>query len=325
MIKRREFIALFAGAAVARPLPLSAQPAKIVRLGIVTLVPRTAPNWVGFDQRLRELGYVDGQNLAIEFIRPTGLADSIGEAMKELVGRNVDIIIAAGNELAPKAALAATKVLPIVMIAIDYDPLALGYVASLNRPGGNLTGLFYQQIDLTLKRMQLIKEAVPNIPKMTVFWDRSSAGQWQAAQRAAPSLGLQLAGVELSEQPYDYERAFAQVAPEHRGALLAMMSSIFFNDRVRLAEFTLRHRLPSMFGLREFAELGALVSYGPNNVALFRRAADYVDRIAKGTRPADLPVEQPTRFEMVANLKTAKAFGLEMPTSLLLRADEVIE
>ena len=132
-----------------------------MRLGIVTLVPRMAPNWVGFDQRLRELGYVDGQNLAIEFIRPTGLADSIGEAMKELIAKNIDILIATGNEFSAKAALAATKVLPIVMIAIDYDPFALGYVASLARPGGNLTGLYYQQIDLTLKRLQLMKDAVP--------------------------------------------------------------------------------------------------------------------------------------------------------------------
>jgi putative ABC transport system substrate-binding protein len=325
MMKRRELLTLLGSAAVAWPLPLVAQPTKMLRLGIVTLVPRITPNWVGFEQRLRELGYVDGQNLAIEFIRPTGLADSISEAMTELIGRNVDIIIAAGNELTPKAALAATKLLPIVMIAVDYDPLALGYVASLSRPGGNLTGLFYQQIDLTLKRMQLMKEAVPNVPKMTVFWDRSSASQWQAAQRAAPTLGLQLAGVELSEQPYDYDRAFAKAPTEHHGALVAMMSPIFFNDRVRLVDLTLRHRLPSMFGLREFAESGALVSYGPNNVALFRRAGDYVDRIAKGTKPADLPVEQPTKFEMIVNLKTAKAFGLEIPTALLLRADEVIE
>jgi putative ABC transport system substrate-binding protein len=170
-----------------------------------------------------------------------------------------------------------------------------------------------------------MKDAVPNTPKMTVFWDASSEGQWRAAEKGASSLGLQLAGVELHEQPYDYDRALAAAPPGHRGALVAMMSPIFFNDRVRIAEFTLRNRLPAMFGLREWAELGALISYGPSNPALFRRAAEYVDRIAKGTKPADLPVEQPTKFELIVNLKAAKTLGLTMPQSLLLRADEVIE
>ena len=323
-MKRRAFITLIGGAAAAWPLKAYAQQGKVVRLGIVALTPRSAPNWVGFEARLREFGIVDGQNLDIRFINPRG-PEGINAAMHELVASNADIIIATGNELSPKAALAATKVLPIVMIAIDYDPLALGYVASLARPGGNLTGLFYQQIDLTLKRLQLMQEAVPNTPRMTVFWDSSSEGQWRAAEKAAAGLGLQLHGVQLREQPYDYQRAFDATPADHRGALVAMMSPIFFNDRAQLTEFTLRHRLPSMFGLREWVELGALLSYGPNNVALFRRAAEYVERIARGTKPADLPVEQPTKFELLINLKTAKALGLEIPPTLLARADEVIE
>jgi putative tryptophan/tyrosine transport system substrate-binding protein len=323
-IGRREFVYTLGGVA-AWPLSVRAQPLRTLRLGIVGVTPRNGPLWVGFEQRLRELGYIDGQNLAIEFIQVTLQDDTIRAAMTKLVSGDTDIIVTGGNEYLTKAALQATKVIPIVITAIDYDPLALGYIASLARPGGNVTGLFTQQIDLTAKRLQLIKEAVPGTSKMVVFWDRASAGQWQAAQNAATALGLQIAGIELREQPYDYERALSETPVDHRDALVTMISPIFFNDRKRLAEFTLRHRLPSMFGLREWAEAGALLSYGPNIVALFKRQAEYVDRIAKGVKPADLPVEQPTKFELVINVKTAKAFGLTIPPGVLAIADEVIE
>jgi putative tryptophan/tyrosine transport system substrate-binding protein len=157
------------------------------------------------------------------------------------------------------------------------------------------------------------------------FWDAISADQWGAAQTAATTLGFQIAGIEVRDPPYDYERALAQSAPDHRGGLIVMVSPFFFRDRVRLAEFALRHRIVSMFGFREWVEAGGLLSYGPNIVELHRRIADYVDRIAKGAKPADLPIEQPTKFEFIINLKTARAIGVDMPTSLLLRADEVIE
>lgn len=320
-MRRRNFLALLSSAALA---PWAHAQGKSLHVGIVAFTPRSAPHWGGFEQRLRELGHDEGRNLQITFASVRD-SDALPAAIQELLGKSIDILIATGNEFTTKAALAATRDLPIVMIAIDYDPFALGYVASLARPGGNLTGLYYQQIDLTLKRLELMKDAVPHLPKLTVFWDASSEGQWRAAQRAASSLGLELAGVELREQPYDYERALASAPADHRGALVATMSPIFFNDRARIAEFTLRNRLPAMFGLREFPALGALISYGPSNPALFRRAAEYVDRIAKGTRPADLPIEQPTKFELVVNLKSAKALGLTVPPSLLLRADEVIE
>jgi putative tryptophan/tyrosine transport system substrate-binding protein len=213
-------------------------------------------------------------------------------------------------------------VTPIVIVAIDYDPLALGYIASLARPGGNVTGLFFEQIDLTVKRLQLIKEAVPERPNIVVFWDRASTPQWQAAQRAASTLQLQLTGVELSKQPYDYEQALRGTAEGH-SALLFMSSPVFFNDRKLLADLILRHRLPAAFGQREFVELGGLLSYGPDFIALFRRVAEY--RIAKGASPADLPVEQPTKFQFVINLKTATTLSLTIPQSLLVSADEVIE
>jgi putative tryptophan/tyrosine transport system substrate-binding protein len=326
-IRRREFVFTLGGAAAPLFWPLSVrpQPLRTLHLGIVGVTPRNGPLWVGFEQRLRELGYIDGQNLAIEFIQVTLQDDTIRAAMTTLVSGDIDIIVTGGNEYLTKAALQATRVIPIVIIAIDYDPLALGYIASLARPGGNVTGLFTQQIDLTAKRLQLIKEAVPGSSKMVVFWDRASAGQWQAAQTAATTLGLQIAGIELRGQPYDYERALSEAPVDHHGALVTMMSPIFFNDRKRLAEFTLRHRLPAMFGLREWADSGALLSYGPNIVALFKRQAEYVDRLAKGVKPTDLPVEQPTKFEFVINVKTAKAFGHTIPPGVLAIADEVIE
>jgi putative tryptophan/tyrosine transport system substrate-binding protein len=244
--------------------------------------------------------------------------------MTKLVGDDVDIIVTGGNEFVARAALQASAVIPIVIVAIDYDPLALGYIASLARPGGNVTGLYFEQIDLMAKRLQLIKEAVPGSRNMVVFWDRASEGQWQAAQRAAPALQLQLAGVELSGQSYDYERALREAADD-RSALLVTSSPVFFNDRNLLAEITLRHRLPAAFSQREFAAVGGLLSYGPDFIALFRRVAEYADRIAKGASPADLPVEQPTKFQLVINLKTAKALGLTMPQTLVVIADEVIE
>ena len=325
MIRRREFITLLGGAVAAWPLAARAQKTKTLRLGIVAVTPRTGPLWVTFEQRLRQLGYVDGQNLTIEFIQVDLQDDTIHAAITKIVSSDVDIIITGGNEFIVKAALAATKVIPIVIAAIDYDPLALGYVASIARPGGNVTGLFAEQIDLASKRLQLMKEVVPGSQKMVVFWDRASAGQWQAAQTTAKTLGLQVAGIELRDEPYDYERALGMAPADHRGALIAMSSPIFWNDRKRLTEFTLRRGLAAMFAQREFVDLGALLSYGPNLVALFERQAEYVDRIAKGTKPADLPVEQPIKFELIVNLKTARALGLDVPTSLLLRADEVIE
>jgi putative ABC transport system substrate-binding protein len=185
--------------------------------------------------------------------------------------------------------------------------------------------VFFQQIELAVKRLQLMKEAFPNIDAATVFWDAISRDQWRAVEGAAATLGLRLAGSELRERPYDYEGAFAGVAPEHRAALMVMNSGVFFLERQRVAEFAFRHRTASMFVFREFVDAGGLLSYGASITAMYRRAADLVDRIAKGTSPADLPVEQPTKFELVINFKTAKAIGVEVPTSILVRADQVIE
>jgi putative ABC transport system substrate-binding protein len=324
-LERREFITLLGGAATAWPLAARAQErSKNWHIGITTIQAPTSPPYAAFGQRLRELGYVDGQNLTVDFLNPDNYPERITGAMKELVRRKVDVIVAP-YESAVKSALAATNSLPIVMIAIDYDPLALGYIKSLARPAGNVTGLFLQQIELATKRVQLLKDALPDLQAATMFWDSSSADQWTATSTAGSALGLRLAGIELREQPYNYEEALAQAPLDHRRALIMTTSPVFYRDRQRLAELALRHKMASMFVLREWVDAGGLLSYGASFPAMFRRAADYVDKIAKGAKAADLPVEQPTKFELVVNLKTARAIGVDIPTSILLRADEVIE
>jgi putative ABC transport system substrate-binding protein len=323
-VRRRSFITLLGGAAMWPLAARAQQPEKMLRVGALSAQPRAAPIWLAFERRMAELGYKHGTNFALEFVQ----VDSMGDyerGYRELVARNVDILLATGPEISLKSARAATQTLPMVMLAIDYDPIARGYVTSLARPPSNLTGMSLQQIELAEKRVQILKDAFPDLRSAIAFWDGISGDQWDAAQTAATKLGFQLAGVEVRDPPYDYERALAQSAPNHRGSLIVMVSPFFFRDRVRLAEFALRHRIVSMFGFREWVEAGGLLSYGPNIVELHRRVADYVDRIAKGAKPADLPIEQPTKFEFVINLKTARAIGVDMPTSLLLRADEVIE
>jgi putative ABC transport system substrate-binding protein len=323
-LQRREFIALLGGAAAWPRVALGQQAPKRFRIGITTIQQRTSPPYLAFDQRLRELGYIDGQNLTLEFVNPNLQADGIAGAINELVRRNVDLIIAP-YESAVKAALETTDTVPIVMIAIDYDPLELGFIKSLSRPARNVTGLFLQQIELAKKRVQILKDALADVQAATMFWDRSSEDQWKATREAAALFGLQLVGVELNEPPYDYEAALAKAAPEHRNVLIMPTSAVFYRDRERLAEFAFRHRIASIFVLREWVEAGGLLSYGASFPAMFRRAAEFVDRIAKGAKANDLPVEQPTKFELVLNMKTAKAIGVTISPATLVRADEVIE
>ena len=323
-MRRREFITLLGGAAAAL-VTARAQSAGMLRVGMVAAQPKSSPPYEAFLQGLAELGYQQGKNLTFEFIQATNTED-YARGNRELVSRSVGILMAAGTEIALKSALAATDTLPIVMLAIDYDPIALGYVTSLARPPRNLTGILLQQIELTTKRLQVVKDAFPELRAASVFWDWISADQWKAAQSAAPTLGLQLFGCDLGEQqPYDYEKALAEAPSDHRGWLFVMTSPFLFRDRVRLAQLTLQHRTASVFAFREWVDAGGLLSYGPSIIGMFRGAAEYVDRIARGARPSELPIEQPTKFEFVLNLKTAKAIDLATPTALLLRADEVIE
>ena len=324
--RRREFIALLVGAAAAWPLGARAQQLtkKMLRVGTVSGSQKSSPQWAAFVRRMAELGYQEGKTFAFDLV-PAANAEEFETGYRTLAARELDIIMATGPEIALKSALAATRTLPIVMVAIDYDPFARGYLTSLARPSGNVTGVVFQQIELAAKRIQLVKDAFPDMPAATMFWDRLSADQWQAAENVAGTLGLRLSGIELHEPPYDYERALDQAPPDHRGMLIIPTSPFFFRDRARLADFALRHRIVSMFVFREWVEAGGLLCYGPSITALFGRVAEFVDRIARGAKPADLPIEQPTKFELVVNLKTARAIGVELPTAILLRADEVIE
>jgi putative ABC transport system substrate-binding protein len=327
-MRRREFIGGIVAAAAIWPSPLHAQTSPaVLRVGATSPTPRHIPDSLlhPFVQRMTELGYVEGRNFVVDFVDLRNSPDRYGEAMRQLVQQKADVILAYGPELSLTAALAATQTIPIVMIGIDYDPFALGHITSLARPTGNVTGLYLQQIELAAKRIELLRDAFPTMKAATVFWDALSADQWQATKDSAQKVGLQVTGVELRDYPYDYDRALAQVPSEHRGFLIISTSPFFARDRRKLAEFSTRQRIASIFVFREYAELGGMMTYGPNRNVLMRRAADYVHRIARGAKTSDLPIERPTTFELVINQKTAKALGLEFSQAILLRADEVIE
>jgi putative tryptophan/tyrosine transport system substrate-binding protein len=325
-VRRREFITLLGTTAAAWSSALRAQQSvqKMLRIGTVSALQQSSPQWAAFMRRMGELGYWEGKTFYFDFV-PAASEEEYEAGYRILAARELDIILATGPELALKSALAATRTLPIVMIAIDYDPFARGYVTSLARPSGNVTGVFFQQTELTVKRVQLVKDAFPEVSAATMFWDRLSADQWQAAQNAASTVGLRLFGIELRTPPYDYERALLDAPPDHRGMLIVATSPFFFRDRVQIADLAFRQRIASVFVFREWVDAGGLLSYGPSLAAQFVRVAEFVDRIARGAKPADLPIEQPTKFELVVNLKTAKAIGITLSTAILLRADEVIE
>jgi putative ABC transport system substrate-binding protein len=325
-VQRRVFIELIGvAAAAASPLGAHAQQVeKTLRVGTASTQPRSSPLWKAFEQRMAELGYQEGVNYTFDYFNVPKV-EEYETGYRKLAARDVDIIVASGPEISLKSALASSDAKPIVMVAVDYDPLARGYVTSLARPSGNVTGLFLQQIELMAKRLQLLKSAFPDMQALTVFWDRTCFDQWKAAEGAAANLGLRLDGVDLGDPPFDYDKVLAQAKPEYRGTIFVLASGFFLRDRERLADFTLRNRIASMFCFREVVDAGGLLSYGPSFSVMYRRAAEFVDRIARGAKPADLPIEQPTKFELVINLKTAKTLGLAIPPSLLATADEVIE
>lgn len=322
-MKRREFVT-FLGGAAAWPLTARAQPAAKLRVGTASTQPRSAALWKAFEQRMAELGYQEGKNYTFDHVYVPRI-EEFAPSYQRLVTRGVDVVVAGGPESAIKSAIASSNTIPIVMVAIDYDPVVRGYVTSLARPTGNVTGLFLQNIELTAKRLQQLKSAFPDLQAMTVFWDRSSVDQWEAAQGVAATLGLRLAGIELGDPPFDYGKALSQVPADSRGALFVLVSPFFFRDRAQQAEFAVRNKVVSMFGFREWVDAGGLLSYGPSLNGMYRRVAEYVDRIARGAKPADLPIEQPTKFELVINLKTARALGITIPPNLLVQAEEVIE
>jgi putative ABC transport system substrate-binding protein len=282
-----------------------------------------------FKQRLAELGYEDGRDFGLEIFAHQGRIERLPDLAAELARGQPDVIIASGPEAVLKAISSATTTIPIVFLAVDYDPVALGYVGGLARPGGNLTGLFLQQIELTAKRVELLKDAIPALTTVGVLTDAfttDTSGQMRAANMAASRLRLKLLPLVVpGAPPYDYTKAIETARAQGAGAILALMSPAFFLDRERLVQALTAQRTPASFGLREFTELGGLMSYGANIVEMNGRAADYVAKILKGAKPSELPVEQPTKFELLLNLRTAKEFGLALPQSIVARADEVIE
>lgn len=284
----------------------------------------TSP-WAAFRQGMRDLGYVDGRNVSIESRWSEGKTDRFPALAIELVGLRPDVIVASGTQ-AVRAAMQATTTIPIVM-AVSAYPDKIGLVESLARPGGNVTGLTNIAPKLHAKRLELLKEIAPNLSRVALLWNPASPVEpigFRQLLAAAPAVGVEILSVEV-RSPDDFKMAFAAVASRGAHALLAHGNPVNFEGRKRIADFTLRNRIPSIYGSGLFVEAGGLMSYAPSFNDLFRRAATYVDKILKGAKPADLPVEQPTKFELVINLKTAKALGLKIPPSIMVQADRVIE
>jgi ABC-type uncharacterized transport system substrate-binding protein len=300
-----------------------AQPmGKLPRVGIlITANPRLYDPFV---EELRRLGYVDGRDIVLEFRNAEGRIERFPALAADLVRAGVDVILAV-SEASVRAAQQGTTSTPIVIVAIDYDPLALKMVTSLARPGGNVTGVFLQQLEVTAKRIELLKAMLPKLTRLAVLWDPSGADQFKAAEAASVSLGLRVQSLKIRPNPDDLSGAFAGAVRERADAIAVVQTAMLFRERAQIVQMATSHRLPAAFTFREFAETGGLMSYGAHLPDMFRRAAFYVDRILKGAKPGDLPMEQPTKFELVINLKTAKALGLTIPPSLLARADQIIE
>ncbi len=311
--------------------PLAAdaqQAAKVPRIGGLVGASREMAlhNIEAFRQGLRELGYVEGQSIAIEWRYADGKLERFPDLAAELIRLKVDVIVA-GVTAAALAAKNATKTIPIVMGAVG-DPIGSGLVASLARPGGNVTGPSLLAPELVGKQLELLRETVPGVSRVAVLSNPANPISQKLmlteAEVAARSLGVQLL-ILGPRGPDEFDSAFAAMIRERAGALLVLADVGFFHHRIRIAELVAKSRLPAMFGLREHVEAGGLMAYGANVRDSWRRAVTYVDKILKGAKPADLPVEQPTRFELVINLKTAKVLGLTIPQSILIRADQVIQ
>jgi putative ABC transport system substrate-binding protein len=330
-MKRRAFITLLGGAAAAWPLVARAQqPASTVR-HIGFLLPGGARTTAvrgqleAFRQGLKEYGWVEGQNIIVEYRFAEGKEDALPAIAAELARLRLDVIVAESTP-AIQAAKTVTQTVPIVM-ATSADPVGTGLVANLNRPGGNITGLSLQAPELSGKRLQLLTEIVPGLARVAVLsnpLNPNTAPIVEQTKAAAQSLGVEVHVAEV-QAPDKFGSAFAAITSAHAGALIVLPDPLLYGQHPRVVTFTAASHLPTLFPEKEVADAGGLIAYGPSIPASFRRAAAYVDKILRGAKPGDLPVEQPTTFELVVNLQTARAIGVTIPTSILLRADEVIE
>jgi putative tryptophan/tyrosine transport system substrate-binding protein len=325
-MRRREFIAGLGGAAAWPVVARAQQPSKVARIGFLNVAPASA--WAdeveAFQAGLRDLGYVEGKNIVIEF-RWADTLDQLPQLATELVRMNVDVIVApASTEVGP--ARRATKTIPIVF-AQHADPVGLGHVASLAHPGGNITGVSMVLTELAAKALQILKDAVPRAKQIGVLWNPTTPSHkvvLKEVESAGARLGIQLLMMPIATVT-DFDRVFSRLAQERADGFLVPGSPLTNIERVPLADLELKYRLPGIFGNRANLEAGGLMSYGADFNCMHRHAALYVDKIPKGEKPADLPVEQASKYELVINLKTAKALSFEIPPTLLARADEVIE
>jgi len=322
-VRRREFIAGLAGAA-AWPLVARAQQLKILRVGYSGIMPRDAPHYAAFEKRMAEIGYQQGRNFTFEYIQAPSI-EGYQQTYSELAARKVDIMLAAGNEPALRAARAAAGATPIVFIAVDFDPVEKGYVASLSRPGSNMTGIFVSQLELAGKRIEVLREIFPNAYRVGLLWDSASREQAVAAVAASEKLGFEPRLLELIGEPPNYVTAMMSMDESRGQPIVIPASPLFLRDRTTIARLLLDHRAPSICALREVMEAGALMSYGVNLADVFRDVADFVDQVASGAKAGDVPMREPSHYHIAFNLKTARDLGVDVPTSLLARADEVIE
>jgi putative ABC transport system substrate-binding protein len=323
-LRRRDLLAAFSAASLASTRIFAEAQPMMLRVGWAGINPRTALFFSGFTKRMADFGYEEGKNFAFEYLQIKSTQE-YQPAYSELARRKLDIFVAFGTELALRAALAAAGTLPIVLLAIDFDPFETGYVASLARPGGNVTGLFVRQLELAAKRVELTRQALPKAHVLGLWWDAASHNQVEAAAATARSLGLEPRLIEVTGQPRDYTEALERTADARGEPIMIGASPEFFRDLAAIMPLLLARRTPAIAPFREFVEAGALMSYGIDLTGLCRDLAVYVDRIAKGTKPAELPMAQPTHFDMAINLKTAAVLDIALPASLTARADGVVE
>jgi putative ABC transport system substrate-binding protein len=327
-MQRRDFIKVIAGSAAAWPFRARAQQAeKLARIGFLGPQPRTVAPMMdyyrAFSSQLEKNGFREGQNVIVEY-RATDDPRGPFVGAAELLRAQPDLLVIAGSEVALQAVIGASGHIPIVMFAINFDPIARGYVTSLAQPAGNITGIVSRPLDLARKQIDLLRQVFPDRNRLAVLYDTQSADQFAAAEQGAKSLTLQVQAFKV-DPAYDFAGGFEAAVKGGAQLVLVQSSPAFTKHRAELAELAIKHRLPTMFTFRHYVVGGGLMSYGIEFPPLWRRTADYVARILKGAKPAELPIEQPTKFEFVVNLKTAKALGVTIPNGILLAADEVIE
>jgi putative tryptophan/tyrosine transport system substrate-binding protein len=326
-MRRREFILALGGAAAWSFAARGQKAGNVVRIGFLGASLDSqgmASQYSAFLGELREHGFNEGQNIIVDYRRnddPRGIFAVAAELMR----LQVDLVVATGPEVALQAVVGASRSIPIVFVAVQYDPVSRGYVNSLDHPGGNITGVFYRQPELAAKQLEILTQAFPQKSRLAVLYDTNSADQFSAADAGAKSMPLQLLPQKLEKPPYNFSVAFQTIAQEGAQMVLVLSSPFFVEHHQWIAAAAIEHRLPTMFVFKSYVIDGGLMSYGVEQLAMYRRIGVYVAKILKGTKPAHLPVEQPTKFELAINLKTARTLGVDIPATVLARADEVIE